>query len=155
MSPVSHSRATRALLVAASAILLAAGALICSTRPSKSYEEAHDVVLSTSKTLLNQPLVYPTGAPAKLTASIITMQPGEERGWHKHEVPLFGYILDGELTIDLGPHGTHVFKKGEAFLEAIDTAHNGRNLGNSAVRILAVFLGADGVPNTTMVAEPR
>jgi quercetin dioxygenase-like cupin family protein len=83
------------------------------------------------------------------------MQPGDQRGWHKHDVPLLGYVLDGELTIDLGPLGMRVFKKGEAFLEAVGTAHNGKNLGSREVRVLAVFMGEEGVPNTVMVAAPK
>jgi quercetin dioxygenase-like cupin family protein len=112
-------------------------------------------LLDTTKTITGQTLSYPTGAPAKVSAAIITMQPGEERGWHKHDVPLVGYILDGELTIDFGPLGTRVFRKGEAFVEAVNTSHNGRNLGKSEVRILAVFLGAEGVPDTVPMPPPQ
>jgi hypothetical protein len=32
-------------------------------------------------------------------------------------------------------------------LEAVDVAHDGRNTGSGNARILAVFMGADGVPN--------
>jgi quercetin dioxygenase-like cupin family protein len=104
---------------------------------------------------MDQPIAYPAGAPAKVTAAVITMQPGEERGWHKHDVPLVGYILDGELTIDFGPKGKRVFRKGEAFVEAVGVVHNGRNLGKSEVRILAVFVGAEGVPDTVKEPPPQ
>ncbi len=83
------------------------------------------------------------------------MQPGEETGWHEHGVPMFGYILEGELTVDYGAEGTRVYRKGDAVIEAIDTAHNGRNTGSGVARILAVFMGADGVANTTKVAPSR
>jgi hypothetical protein len=36
-------------------------------------------------------------------------------------------------------------------MEAIAVAHNGRNTGSGPARILAVFVGADGVPNTVML----
>jgi quercetin dioxygenase-like cupin family protein len=105
-------------------------------------------LLDTGKTVLGQPFSYPTKAPAKVTSEIITMAPGAETGWHKHDVPLFGYMLEGELTVDYGGDGTRVYRKGEAFIEAVGTAHNGRNLSSSEVRLLAVFMGADGVPDT-------
>ena len=43
--------------------------------------------------------------------------------------------------------------QGEALMEAIDVAHNGRNTGAGPARILAVFMGADGVPDTVMLAS--
>ena len=122
--------------------------------PAAAVDEG-STILSTSKTILGQPFAYPTGAPAKVTVSIITLKPGDERGWHKHEVPLLGYVLDGELTIDFGKLGTKVFRKGDAFVEAIDTAHNGRNLGKEDVRLLAVFMGADGSQNTVPEPPPQ
>jgi quercetin dioxygenase-like cupin family protein len=107
------------------------------------------VLLSTSTTVIGQPIAYPQGVP-KVTAAIITMEPGQETGWHAHHAPLFAYILSGELTVDYGPDGQHVFKEGSAFLEALNSDHNGRNTGPVATRILAVFMGADGVANTEM-----
>ena len=76
------------------------------------------------------------------------MQPGEETGWHRHDVPMFGYILEGEVTVDYGAKGTRIYKKGDALMEAIDWEHNGRNSGSGPARILAVFMGAEGVPDT-------
>jgi len=35
----------------------------------------------------------------------ITLLPGQQTGWHTHPVPLFGYILEGELTVDYGTKG--------------------------------------------------
>ncbi|MFO0993347.1 MAG: cupin domain-containing protein [Hyphomicrobiales bacterium] len=108
-----------------------------------------DVLLSTSQTVIGQPIVYPQGVP-KVTAAIITVEPGKETGLHLHRVPLFAYILSGELTVDYGPDGKRTFSQGSAFLEAFNSDHNGRNTGEVATRILAVFMGAEGVPNTEM-----
>lgn len=33
-------------------------------------------------------------------------------------------------------------------MEAIGTSHNGRNMTGAPVRILAVFVGAEDIPNT-------
>lgn len=110
-------------------------------------------LLSTSQTVLGQPIAYPKEGPAKVTAAIVTMLPGEETGWHKHEVPLFGYVLEGEITVDYGPKGQHVFRQGDALVEGLDVPHNGYNSGKGEARILAVFMGAQGIPNTAMLPQ--
>lgn len=106
-------------------------------------------LLDTGKTIIGETVRYPEGAPAKVQSLIVTMEPGEETGWHKHGVPTYGYMLEGELTVDYGAHGTRVYKPGTAFMEAIDAWHNGRNTGSGPARVLVVFMGAEGVPNVT------
>lgn len=109
-----------------------------------------DVLISSSVTVLDQPIVYPAGTP-KITAAIVTMLPGQSTGWHKHEVPLFARMLEGELTVDYGEHGTRVYKKDDVLIEAFKTRHNGTNTGAAPARILAVFAGSDSVKNTIML----
>jgi quercetin dioxygenase-like cupin family protein len=111
-------------------------------------------VLSTGDTVIGEPLRYPTVAPAKLTALEITLQPGQQTGWHTHPVPLFGYILEGELTVDYGPKGQRVYRKGDGLAEAMTEAHNGRNLGQTPVTILAVFMGEEGVQVSAPASPP-
>lgn len=108
-------------------------------------------LLSTGQTILSQPIAYPTQSPAKIVSAIVTMLPGEETGWHQHDVPMFGYILEGEVTVTYAGKGTHVYRQGDALMEAIDIPHNGRNTGKIPARILAVFMGADGMPDTEML----
>ena len=106
-----------------------------------------DVLLSTSTSVIGQPLEYPDGTP-KITSAIVTMMPGQATGWHHHDVPLFAYILEGELTVDYGPDGKKTYKTGDSFIEAFKTEHNGVNTGTTPARILAVFAGSDDAQNT-------
>jgi len=106
-----------------------------------------DVLISTTTSVIGQKLEYPSGK-AKVTAAIVTMQPGESTGLHKHNVPLFAYILEGELSVDYGADGTNVYKAGDSFIEAFLTEHNGTNTGDTIVRIIAVFAGATDIQNT-------
>lgn len=106
-----------------------------------------DVLLSTSTSVIGQPLVYPAGTP-QITSAIVTMVPGQQTGWHHHDVPLFAYILEGELTVDYGPDGTKTYEAGDSFVEAFRTEHNGVNSGSTITRILAVFAGSDTEKNT-------
>jgi quercetin dioxygenase-like cupin family protein len=112
------------------------------------------MVLSTGDTVTGQPIRYPSGAPARITAVEITLQPGQQTGWHTHPVPLFGYILEGELTVDYGARGRRSFRKGDGLAEAMDEAHNGYNAGREPVKILAVFIGTEGVPDTVAASPP-
>jgi hypothetical protein len=68
-------------------------------------------ILSTGTTVTGEPIRYPSGAPALITAVEITLQPGQQTGWHTHPVPLLGYILEGELTVDYGPQGERVYRR--------------------------------------------
>ena len=69
---------------------------------------------------------------------------------HHHPVPLFGYILQGELIVDYGGFGERTYARGESLVEAFETPHQGRNGGKGTVKILVVYAGADGVPNTVL-----
>ena len=106
-------------------------------------------LLVTTTTAMGEPIRYPSGA-AKVTMSIVTVMPGAETAWHRHPAPLVAYILEGDLTVDYRDRGRRVYRQGEAMVEAMDVTHRGINLGSVPVRLLAVYLGADNVPNTTL-----
>jgi quercetin dioxygenase-like cupin family protein len=112
------------------------------------------MVLSTGTTVTGEPIRYPSGGPAKITAMEITLQPGQQTGWHTHPVPLFGYMLEGELTVDYGTKGKRIYRKGDGLAEAMNEAHNGRNTGRKPLRILAVFIGQEGEPGTVPASPP-
>ena len=97
-------------------------------------------LLSTDKTAVGESIAYPDGQ-AKITSLIVTIAPGAETGFHKHGVPLYVYVLEGEATVDYGDKGKRVYKAGEAFMEAMDTWHNGTNPTDKPVRVLAVYMG--------------
>jgi quercetin dioxygenase-like cupin family protein len=111
-----------------------------------SYQTLVTPLLESGKTIIGDAIVYPAGTP-KVTGAIVTVPPGGETGWHTHAVPLYAYILEGALTVDYGTKGIHTYKTGDSVLEAMNWPHNGRNLGPVPVRLLAVYMGADGVPN--------
>ena len=137
--------------------ILAAGLIAASSVPAWS-ENAVSItptvtpVLQTSQTIIGQPIAYPAGT-AEVTAVIITIVPGGETGWHLHAVPLFGYMLEGQLTVDYGDKGTHTYAGGDALMEAMNWPHNGMNKGAVPVRILAVYAGAKGIANAEAVAH--
>lgn len=100
-------------------------------------------LLATSETIVGETIRYPPGE-AHVTAAIVTLAPGSRTVIHKHGVPLFAYILEGELTVDYGTHGRRTYRQGDSLMEAMEVAHFGVNTGDRPVRLLAVYMGARG-----------
>ena len=145
------SSAIKRMVAGLGAIALAfvAGIGVGAARPPQVHVTA---LFATSKTVMDEPIVYPSGA-AKLTAAIVALDPGDETGWHTHGVPLAGIVLEGELTVDYGDKGKRVFHTGDAIAETMSVPHNGKNTGDGPMRLFAIYIGAEGVP-TTIPAPP-
>jgi quercetin dioxygenase-like cupin family protein len=138
-------------LLSATCFLLFAG--LATADESASYNQLLTPVLSSGQTIIGQPIAYPTGTP-KVTAAIVVVPPGKETGWHTHAIPLFAYILEGELSVDYGDKGIKIYKAGDGLLEAMNWPHNATNKGTTPVRILAVYMGAEGQTNAEPAAAP-
>ena len=80
------SRRSRYLATALLGVTAVGLGLIASPEQSIGRDQVLSL-LNTGETVLGQPIAYPKEGPAKVTAAIVTMLPGEETGWHKHEVP--------------------------------------------------------------------
>lgn len=160
-SPLSSTRFMPRLAAIAALLLglclppngASADGTVAATRPAH-VDPGLRTILSTGTTVTSQPIHYPSSGPAKITAVEITLRPGEQTGWHTHPVPLFGYMLEGELTVDYGARGKRVYRKGDALAEAMNEAHNGRNTGKGLMRILAVFIGVEGGQGSVAAAPP-
>ena len=140
------------LRMLAALALLASPALAEDLTP-QSYQNLLTPLVQGSSDVLGTPLAYPTGTP-NVTSAIVTVPVGGETGWHEHEVPLFAYVLEGELTVDYGTKGKKVYRAGEAVLEAVGWAHNGTNTGTVPMKLVAVYMGADSAANTVKVDAP-
>jgi quercetin dioxygenase-like cupin family protein len=152
-----NSRALRTLVISLLLALLLGPAAAQNTQPAPPQADAAPgvrTILSTGTTVTGEPIKYPSGASAQFTSLAITLQPGQQTGWHTHPVPTFGYVLDGELTVDYGPKGQRVYRKGDGFAEATNEAHNGLNLTEKPVTILAVFAGMEGVKDSVPAPPP-
>ncbi len=128
------------------ALLFATPAFALDATP-QAYQNLLTPLLQSGTDVLGDPLVYPEGTP-NVTAAIVTIPPGGETGLHSHEVPLFAYILEGELTVDYGDKGKKTYRAGEPVLEAQNHAHNGVNTGTVPMKLLAVYIGSTDKRNT-------
>ncbi|MEM7528090.1 MAG: cupin domain-containing protein [Pseudomonadota bacterium] len=103
-------------------------------------------------TIAGEPLVFPSEEPG-VKAIVVTLLPGERTAWHRHGTPLFGYVLEGALTVDYEGIGVKHFTAGSGFLEAMHVTHQGGNEGTVPARVLAVFFtGAEA--EATITVDP-
>jgi len=99
-------------------------------------------LLDTNQTIIGQEISYPSGSP-QISSKIVTIPAGAETGPHIHEYPMFAYIMSGEITVDYGEKGLKTYVKGDSIIEAVNYAHNGKNIGNEPAEILVVLMGEE------------
>jgi len=104
-------------------------------------------LLKTTTSWDGKPLVYPSGQ-AEVSALIVEIAPGGETGWHQHPVPSFGVVLEGTLEVRLEDGRTRRIERGEALAEVVSTLHNGRNVGETPLKLLVFYAGSVGTPLT-------
>lgn len=115
--------------------------------PAKAGEYRQtETLLKTDRSVIGEDLYYPGGGKVEVTSMVVVLSQGEKTIWHKHGVPLYAYILSGELELDYGSAGKRIYRSGDSFMEAMNEFHQGRNIGNGDVRILAVFMGGEDQP---------
>jgi quercetin dioxygenase-like cupin family protein len=104
-------------------------------------------VMKGSRTIGGQNIEYPKTDKAEMASVLIEIQPGKESGRHMHPVPTYVHVLEGTLTVEFEDGSRQAFKAGSGFLEAVNTWHNVKNLGEAPLRFLVVFAGEEGKPN--------
>lgn len=134
--------------------LLLAFAAAPATAEDVKYQNLLTPLFKGAETIIGQPIAYPAGAPT-VTAAVVVIAPGKDTGWHTHEVPLFVSVLEGEISVDYGSKGVKVYKPGESFLEAMDWPHNATNKTDKLVRIMAVYMGAEGKSDAAPAKGPQ
>jgi quercetin dioxygenase-like cupin family protein len=128
---------SRTMLICVAAALLPFGTqAIESTQTVKVTQ-----LLKTTQTWNGVPIKYPQGQ-AEVTSLMVEIAPGGETNWHEHPVPSFGVLLEGSLEVSLADGKKKLLKSGEALAEVIATAHNGRNVGKTPVKLIVFYAGA-------------
>ena len=111
-------------------------------------------LLKTTQSWNGAPIKYPQGQ-AEVTSLMIEIAPGGETNWHEHPVPSFGVLLEGTLEVSLADGRKKLIKPGEALAEVIATAHNGRNVGKTPIKLIVFYAGAADKPVTVPRPEAR
>jgi quercetin dioxygenase-like cupin family protein len=103
-------------------------------------------ILKTDTTSIGQKIEYPSFANDEVTMLKVTIPPGKSTGWHKHSFPVFAYVLQGTLTVEIEKRKALKFMPNTSFSEVLNTLHNGVNNGKDDVVLIAFFMGEKGKP---------
>ncbi len=104
-------------------------------------------VMKGAVTIRGQSIRYPETASPEITAMMVEIAPGGASDRHQHPIPPYIQVLEGTLTVEFDDGSRQSFEAGRGFLEAVDTWHTAKNLGELPVKFLVVFLGAQGKSN--------
>jgi quercetin dioxygenase-like cupin family protein len=110
--------------------------------------DAVQTLLQTTNNSVGLPIAYPRGGTPEVTVLLIEMAPGEETGWHRHPVPLMGYIMEGTLTVYQATGHKRVIPAGGVSLESVDMIHNGVNEGAVPCKMVVFVVGVKDIPFT-------
>jgi len=83
----------------------------------------------------------------EVSVLVVDVPPGGSTGWHSHPVPVYAYMLEGVLAVEMENGKTFEFRKGDAIIEVVNTGHNGYNPGREKASLVVFYTGAVGVPN--------
>ncbi|HEY5507917.1 MAG TPA: cupin domain-containing protein [Paludibacter sp.] len=121
--------------------------LICiSVKSQYNKEVVLETILKTDTNSIGQKIIYPDFKNDEVTISKVTIPPGKSTGWHKHTIPVFAYVMQGTLTVEIEHHKALQFAANTSFSEVINTLHNGINNGKVDVVLIAYFMGEKGKP---------
>ena len=108
-------------------------------------------VRKTTTTTNGGKISYPRTESPEVTVVTVEIPPQGETGWHMHPVPVYGYVLAGELVVEFEDGKQSRFKEGDAIIEVVNAPHNGKNTGTVPVKLVVFYTGAEGQPNTIKV----
>jgi quercetin dioxygenase-like cupin family protein len=134
---------TKQLLMVASILAAANVSALTHMDGAIAYEDIEAtpiVIVGAPKTTLGQDFKYPAGQPL-IKAFNIELPVGKQTSLHKHLVPLYIYIVSGDLEVDYGSKGKKIYKPGTSYVEAIDWCHIGKVSGKVPVKVIGVYLG--------------
>jgi quercetin dioxygenase-like cupin family protein len=104
-------------------------------------------VLTTQETRDGDPIVYPDGT-AEIISVIGTIEPGGRTPLHQHPVPTYVYVLEGQVELRTEGGDPHVYRQGEAYIEALNRDHQLFNTSDAPAKVLVVFVGEEGTSTT-------
>ena len=120
--------------------------ICCSANAQYNKGVVLETILKTDTTSIGQKIVYPHFENDEVSIVKVTIPPGKSTGWHKHVFPVFAYVLQGTLTVEVENRKTLRFTAGSSLSEVINILHNGLNKGKEDVVLIAFFMGEKGKP---------
>lgn len=105
-------------------------------------------LLKGGKTADGDALAYPRTDKPEVVSVVGMLEAGGRTALHQHPVPVFVYVLEGELEVQTEGRSARNYKTGEAFLESVGRWHQAFNKTDKPVRLLVLFVGEEGKPTT-------
>lgn len=93
-------------------------------------------------------IYYPQGQ-AEITSVKLRIEENQLTEFHCHPVPTIGYVLHGELIIEIKNGKKITIKEGESVVEVMRTIHRGRAI-NGPVELIVFYAGSTTIPNTVL-----
>jgi quercetin dioxygenase-like cupin family protein len=88
---------------------------------------------------------YVSGQP-QITILKIAIPPHTALDWHRHPMINAGYVLSGQITLEIKETRRHkIFHAGQALAECVNTIHRGYTTDQPA-ELIMFYAGAPGVP---------
>jgi len=118
------------------------------TAKAQDHDHGKSPVTSIPPRLIFKQLIESSGSKEQeVKMVIVNFAPGEVSTPHRHPIPTFGYVLEGELESTFEGKIYH-YKVGDAFYETPNGLHNGtRNMSkDKPAKLLAFFVGDKGTP---------
>ena len=129
-----------------------------STDPTTTTEPTHASTAWQTALTLIQEAAPPFIPPEAHAMTVVIEYPPGDPGTppHRHPGPSFGYVLEGEMLLEIEGESERVVRAGEAFWEpGGDVIHyqDGNNRADVPVRFTVTMLCEPGVPMLTLVPD--
>jgi quercetin dioxygenase-like cupin family protein len=97
----------------------------------------------------------PSSIPGREIVQVVTEIPvGVESGWHVHPGEEVGYIVAGQVVMEVQGRVDVVLHVGDGFLIPPRTPHNARDIGPETGQMLSTYLVEVGSTLSTFVNPP-
>lgn len=95
------------------------------------------------------------GGPATIMMRTLTIAPEEVLGWHQHPgIGAYTIVTQGTLVVEDGCGVEQTYTQGQAFLEAPNRVHRGKNLSSTETVITAqTFVVPEGSPTSVTTTQ--
>lgn len=130
--------------------LVVAGALAVGLVAGATLERAYGSQQSGITRTVLQRVDDPGAKTHEAVMAAVELAAGANAGRHMHHGVEIGYVLDGTVVIEHQGRPAATKKAGEFFQIDASAAHDARNSGSAAAKILAIYVVEKGKP----LAEP-
>jgi len=98
--------------------------------------------------LQDQPLSDPAKHAVQARAEFA---PGIAAGKHTHPGEELGYVIEGEILLEIAGQPPRTVKAGESFFVPAGVVHDGKNTSSGTTKVLATYIVEKGKPVATPV----